>query len=183
MVNNYGGNNMEQKHIANKDVTGAILVNKNILADLADLIRLSPTSCRVLLMFMAYADDSNSVITDIRTIAQLLGIEIKKAAYAVRTLAKNGYIEVKEVQLNHKNDIIGVIHDKKLYNRSKKKIWKVVGEKLITTYELTGTYNRFYINQNVVRCATGKRNNVLLHIKGNLFYDKRIDNNEIIWEM
>ena len=174
---------MIQKHIPSKNLTGNVTINKNIMADLSDLIRLSPTACRILLLFIAYADDSNSVITTTKTISKMLGIDIKLTESSIRTLIKNGYIEVKEVELQHENDIVGVIHDKRLYNKTRKQIWKVVGEKLVTKFKLSGTYNRFYINTNISTCSNNQHGNVIKYIKGNLFYDNRIDDNEIIWEM
>ena len=174
---------MIQKHISGKNLVGEVTINKNILPDIADLIRLSPTSCRILLLFIAYADDTNSVITDVNTISKLLGVEKRLTESALRNLIKNGYIEAKEVKLNHKNDIIGVVHDKKLYNKTRKLVWKVVGEKLVTTFKLNGTYNRFYINENIAKCKNNQSGNIIKHIDGNLFYDNRISNDEIIWEM
>ena len=174
---------MVQKHISSKNLNGSVKFNKNMLADIADLIRLSPTSCRVLLLLIAHADDNNSIITDVKTISKLLGVDVEKIKSAIRNLIKNGYIEMREVQLNHTKDITGVIHDKKLYYKSHKKVWKVIGDKIVTSYKLTGTYNRFYINTNIVKCNNNQSNNILKYIKGNLFYDNRILNNEIIWEM
>jgi len=174
---------MIQKHIANKKLEGKVEFNKNILADISDLVRLSPISFRVLLLLIAYADKNNSIITDIKTISEMLGIEVEKIKSAIRNLIKNGYIEMKEIKLNTSKDIIGVVHDKKLYYKSHKKIWKVIGEKFVTTWELNGTYNRFYINDNIVRCHSKQTNNILKHIDGNLFYDNRILDSEIIWEM
>lgn len=174
---------MVQKHIVSKNLQGSLTFNKNALADLADLVRLSPISSRVFLLLTAYADDTNAVITDVNTIAQMLGVKEEKVKYALRTLIRNGYIEAKEVKLAHKKDIVGVIHDKKLYYKSRKKIWKVVGEKLVTSYKLNGTYNRFYINNYIAKCSNnGQHGNILKHIMGNLFYDSRILNNEILWE-
>lgn len=174
---------MIQKHIASKNLSGSVTFNKNMLADIAELVRLSPTACRILLLFIAYADDSNSIITDVKTISNMIGMNVEKVKSAIRNLIRNGYVEMKEVKLNHSKDIIGVVHDRKLYYKSHKKIWKVVGEKFVTTYKLTGTYNRFYIHPNIVRCSNNQQNNILKHIKGNLFYDTRILNDEIIWEM
>lgn len=175
---------MVQKHIASKNIQGQLTFNKNFLGDLADLVRLSPTSSRVLLLLMAYADDENSIITDVKTIAVMLGEKNEAIEYALRNLLRNGYIEIKEVKLNHTNNMMGVIHDKKLYYKSHKKIWKVIGEKLVTSYKLSGTYNRFYINDFIVRCSdNGQHGNILQHIQGNLFYDTQIPSNEILWEM
>ena len=87
------------------------------------------------------------------------------------------------MKLQHENDIIGAIHDRKLYNKTRKKIWRVVGEKLVTTVKLNGTYNRFYVNSNIIKCSNNQFGNIIKHIKGNLFYDNRINNNEIVWEM
>ena len=174
---------MVQKHIYNKNIKGILTLNKSCLADIADLIRTSPTSSRVLLLFMAYADDSNSVITDVKTVCAMLGEKQAKIEYALRNLIRNGYIEATEIKLCHENDIIGVTHDKKLFVKSNNQIWKVVGEKLVTTVELNGTYNRFRINENIAMFDNGQKNNMIKHIKGNLFYDNRIRNNEIIWEL
>lgn len=174
---------MVQKHIVSKNLTGGIIINKNILADIADLVRLSPTSCRILLLLLAHADSNNSVITDVNTISKLLGVDKKLTEYSIKNLINNGYIEMKEVKLNHSKDIIGVSHDKRLYYKSHKKVWKVISDKFVTTYKLTGTYNRFYINDNIAKCSSSRPNSVLKHIKSNLFYDSSILNSEIIWEM
>lgn len=174
---------MIQKHIVSKNLQGSLTCNKNSLADLADLIRISPISSRVFLLLAAYADDTNAIITDINTIAKMLGVKEEKVKYALRTLIRNGYIEAKEVKLAHKKDIMGVIHDKKLYYKSHKKIWKVIGEKLVTSYKISGTYNRFYINDYIIKCSNnGQEGNILKHIMGNLFYDSRVLNNELLSE-
>lgn len=173
-----------QKHIPLKHLDGSIFINKCMLADVADLIRTSPTAARVLILFLAYADDMNSIITDVKSVAKLLGVKKDEVKYAINKLLINGYIEMKEVKLNHNHKIIGVVHDIKEYRESKKKQWIVVGEKLVTDFTLTGTYNRFIIDFNIAKCTnSGCGNNLLTHIKGNLFYDTKIDNNEIIWEL
>ena len=174
---------MIQHHISNKEISGVVKLNKNIMADLADLIRLSPTSCRILFLFMAYADDENAVITDIHTISKLLGVEKKNVEASLRTLIKNGYVEMSEVKLQHENAIIGAVHDKNLYEASHRTEWKVVGERFVTNIKLHGTYNRFYINDNIAKCASGQHNNVIKRIGKNLFYDKRLLTSEILWEM
>lgn len=174
---------VEQKHIPSRNLKGVVKLNKESIADIADLIRLSPTSCRVLLLLMAYSDDKNNVITNIGTIAKLIGVDIKKAKYCIVTLIENGYIEATNIKIKHENDIFGVSHDKSLYKKSNKQIWKVTGDKYITTFKITGEYNRFHINSNIVKCSNNQEGNILTHINGNLFYDNRISNNEIIWEM
>lgn len=173
-----------QKHIPQKHLFGSVFMNKTYMADFADLIRTAPSAARVLVMLSAYADSNNSVISDVSTISKLLGIDIEETKYALRKLNVNGYIEITEVKLQHQHKIKGVLHDKKLYNESHKKIWKVIGDKLVTNISLTGTYNRFRINCDMFRCTdSNEHNNILKNIKGNLFYDASIPNNELIWEV
>ena len=161
-----------QKHIPQKHLFGSVFLNKKVMADFADLIRCSPSAARVLILFMAYADDRNSIITDVKTVAKLLGLDIKTAKYALRKLIKNGYISMTEVKLNHNRRLIGVQHDKQKYYKSDYTEWQVIGETLICDFTLTGTYNRFIINKNIVKCFddNGSSNNLVKYIKGPLFY-------------
>lgn len=173
-----------QKHIPQKHSTGNIFMNKTYMADFADLIRTSPSSARVLIMLATYADNNNSVISDLSTIAKLLGLDIKTTKFAIKKLLVNGYITVTEVKLDHHHKIKGVIHDKKLYRESHKKVWKVVGEKLVTNVTLKGTYNRFKLNFDMFKCnSSSDDNNILKYIHKNLFYDANINDNELIWEV
>ena len=173
-----------QKHLPVKHAVGNVVIDKKFLADLADLVRTSPVACRTLILFMTYANNDNSVITDVRSIAKMLGVDIDLAKYAVRKLLANGYITMTEVKLNHNHNIIGVQHDKTKYRQSRCKKWEVVGNKLITNFTLTGTYNKFILNDSIIKCVNSDySNNVLTNIRGNLFYDNSIPNNEIIWEL
>ena len=175
---------MIQKHIPLKHVDGSIFVNKAMFADFAELIRTNPTSARALLLLTAFADDNNSVISDVKTVSKLLGCRLEEAKYALRVLKANGYIDIQEVKLRHEHEIMGVQHDKNLYRKSKKKVWKVVGTKLVTSFTVQGTYNRFKIEPNMVKCSNNhNQNNMVKHIDGNLFFDSRIRNDEIIWEL
>ena len=174
---------MIQKHIKSKNLNGSVEINKNIMADMADMIRVSPIASRILFLLIAYADDNNFVITNIKTIGKLLCLDKKEVEYGLNTLIKNGYIETKNVKLNHENIIVGVSHDKKLYEKTKRRVWKVIGEKFVTTLKLKDIYNKFHINENIIKCSNNQNGNIIKHIKDNLFYDSRINNNEIIWEM
>lgn len=175
---------MTQKHINSKHLNGTVSLNKNTLADIADLIRISPVACRTFLLIIAYSDDSNSVITDVATIAKMLGISKESAKGAMKVLIQNGYIEASEVQLEHEHDIEGVVHDKRLYRKSKKEVWKVIGKKLVTKLHINGIYNRFYVNENIAKCGdNGQEGNFIKHLSGNLFYDSRVHESEIMWEM
>lgn len=175
---------MVQKHINSKNLKGIVTLNKNILADLADLIRLSPTASRLLFLIIAYADSNNSLISTTTTLGKMLGIDKKSAQSAMKTLVKNGYIELYTTEISKKEDIIGVYHDKELYKKSNKRIWKVIGDKYITTLDFSGVYTKLVLNSNIGKCSdTGSGNHILLNIKNNLFYDSRIKNAEIIWEM
>lgn len=173
-----------QKHLPVRHASGNVMLNKKMLADLSDLVRTSPVAFRTLMLLMTYANNDNSVITDIKSISKMLGIRLDLAKYAVRKLLANGYITMTEVKLNHKHSIIGVQHDKAEYRRSQKKKWEVIGTKLITDFTLTGTYNRFIIDSHIIKCVNSDySNNVLTNISGNLFYDNTIPDNEIIWEL
>ena len=173
-----------QKHIPQKHAIGNIFMNKTYMADFADLIRTSPSAARVLIMLATYADNNNSVITDLNTISKLLGININTTEFAIKKLMANGYIEVTKVKLDHQHKIKGVVHDKKLYKESHKKNWKVIGEKLVINVNINGTYNRFKLNFDMFKCNGGSDdNNLLKCIRSNLFYDTSINDNELIWEV
>ena len=155
-----------------------------MLADFADLIRTSPSAARVLTLFIAYADDKNSIITDAKSIANLLGMGLSEVKYAIRKLVLNGYIEMQEVKVSHTTQIFGVVHDTDTYSKSQYTQWEVIGTKLITDFSITGTYNRFTIDTNIAKCTdNGCGNSLLKHLDGKLFYDRRIPDNEIIWEL
>ena len=173
-----------QKHLPVKHASGNIVFDKRMLADMADLVRTSPVAFRTLMLFMTYANNDNSVITDVKSIARMLGVKIELAKYAVRKLINNGYVTMSEVKLNHQHAIVGVQHDKAEYRRTKGKKWEVVGNKLITNFTLTGTYNKFTIDSHFIKCVNSDySNNILTNISGNLFYDSSIPDNEIIWEL
>lgn len=173
-----------QKHLPQRHLDGNAVVEKYMMADLADLIRLAPSAARVLVLLMAYADDSNSVITNCKSIAEMLGLKIDLTKYAIRKLIKNSYITATEVQLNHTHPIVGVVHDRKEYSKSCHTRWEVIGEKPICDLKFNGKYNRFTINGSIIKCNNStKANNVLINIKDNLFYDNSILDNELLWDV
>ena len=102
--------------------------------------------------------------------------------YALRKLNRNGFIDIDTVQINHKEDIYKFIHDEDLYEKSKETIWNVVDTELVDEYKVTGTFNRITVNDAIIKCSDNKHNKVLLHVKGHLFFDKSINDNEIINE-
>ena len=71
------------KHIMNKHNVGNIAIDKCSLGDLAELIRISPTSARLLLCLANNADSDNELITDLSTLKKLLGIDDKTVKYAM----------------------------------------------------------------------------------------------------
>ena len=64
---------MIQKHINIKNLQGTVSLNKDILVDLAELVRISPISSRLLFFIMGYADDNNEIITNVKTLSKYLG--------------------------------------------------------------------------------------------------------------
>lgn len=170
------------KHIKNNNVNGDIKIDKSSLGDIIELIRISPTSSRVLFTLANYCNKSNILISNVKTLSIILGEKKDKIKYALNKLYKTGFIDIKTVQINHKQDIFKYIHDKQLYDITDGAIWRVIGTELVDTENLEGTYNLFEVNPAIIKCSDNKINNVLLHCYGKLFYDTSIRSDEIIWE-
>lgn len=171
-----------RKHIKNKNACGNIEFDKSCLGDIIELTRTNPTSTRVLFTLSNYADKSNSIITDVHTIAYILGEKDRTIRYALNKLFDLGFIDINRVEINHEQNLFKYKHNKQVYQLTNHAIWRVVGTELIGTYELKGIYFKFTVNEGIITCKNDKENNLLLQCKGNLFYDTSLKNNELIWE-
>lgn len=171
------------KHVVNKHNVGNIAIDKCSLGDLAELIRISPTSARLLLCLANNADSDNELITDFSTLKKLLGIDDKTVKYAMNKLFSEGFIDVSRVKIKTEHDIYKYIHDDDLYEMSKKTIWKVIDTEFVDKYTVSGTFNKIWVNSNIIKCSDNKVGNILLNVKGRIFYDTEVRENEIIWEM
>ena len=174
---------MIQKHINIKNLQGIVSLNKDVLVDLAELVRISPLSSRLLFFIMGYADDNNEIITNIKTLARYLGRNKEQVEYAVKNLVKNGYITMSCVDIDKSIDIIGKEHDIELYLASNKRIWKVIGNKYIGTFKIKGKYIKLRVNKNIIKCSNNRTGNIILNIKDNLYYDTRVEDNDLKWEL
>ena len=174
---------MIQKHINIKNLQGTVSLNKDVLVDLAELVRISPLSSRLLFFIMGYADDNNEIITNIKTLAKYLGRSKEQVEYSVKNLIKNGYITMSCVDIDKSIDIIGKEHDIELYLASNKRIWKVIGNKYIGTFKIKGKYIKLKVNENIIKCSNNRTGNIILNIKDNLYYDTRIEDNDLKWEL
>ena len=176
---------MIQKHTGSKNVQGTITLNKTALSDIGELYRLMPSAARVWFLLIAYADDNNAIITDTSTISKMLGMEIKRVECALHKLVENGYITIILVKLRHENDLIGVQHDEEMYENTEKEVGRVVREKYLGTIKFSEKKLKIRINENIVQCSNNQRNNILIGLDkdGKVFYDTRIRDNEIIWEL
>lgn len=174
---------MIQKHVYIKNLQGTVSLNKDVLVDLAELVRISPLSSRLLFFIMGYADDNNEIITNIKTLAKYLGRSKEQIEYAVKNLIKNGYITMSCVDIDKSIDIIGKEHDIELYLASNKRIWKVIGNKYIGTFKIKGKYIKLKVNENIIKCSNNRTGNIILNIKDNLYYDTRIEDNDLQWEL
>ena len=174
---------MIQKHVYIKNLQGTISLNKDVLVDLAELVRISPLSSRLLFFIMGYADDNNEIITNIKTLARYLGRSKEQIECAVKNLIKNGYITMSCVNIDKSIDIIGKEHDIELYLASNKRIWKVIGNKYIGTFKIKGKYIKLKVNENIIKCSNNRTGNIILNIKDNLYYDTRIEDNDLKWEL
>ena len=174
---------MIQKHINIKNLQGTVSLNKDVLVDLAELVRISPLSSRLLFFIMGYADDNNEIITNIKTLARYLGRSKEQIECAVKNLIKNGYITMSCVDIDKSIDIIGKEHDIELYLASNKRIWKVIGNKYIGTFKIKGKYIKLRVNKNIIKCSNNRTGNISLNIKDNLYYDTRIEDNDLKWEL
>lgn len=174
---------MIQKHVYIKNLQGTVSLNKDILVDLSELVRISPISSRVLFFIMSYADDNNEIITNIKTLSIYLGEKKDLIEYAIRNLIKNGYITLSFVNVDKDIDIIGKEHDMELYLASNKRIWKVVGDKYIGTFKIKGKYIKLTVNKNIIKCSNNRTGNIIINIKNNLYYDTRVEKNDLHWEL
>jgi len=174
---------MIQKHINIKNLQGTVSLNKDILVDLAELVRISPISSRLLFFIMGYADDNNEIITNVKTLSKYLGKNRGLIEYAIKNLVKNGYITMSCVDIDKSIDIIGKEHDMELYLASNKRIWKVIGNKYIGTFKIKGKYIKLKVNENIIKCSNNRTGNIILNIKDNLYYDTRIEDNDLKWEL
>ena len=174
---------MIQKHINIKNLQGTVSLNKDILVDLAELVRISPLSSRLLFFIIGYADDNNEIITNIKTLTRYLGRSKEQIEYAVKNLIKNGYITMSCVDIDKSIDIIGKEHDIELYLASNKRIWKVIGNKYIGTFKIKGKYIKLRVNKNIIKCSNNRTGNIIINIKDNLYYDTRIEDNDLKWEL
>ena len=174
---------MIQKHVYIKNLQGTVSLNKDILVDLAELVRISPLSSRLLFFIMGYADDNNEIITNIKTLAKYLGRSKEQIEYAAKNLIKNGYIIMSCIDIDKSIDIIGKEHDIELYLASNKRIWKVIGNKYIGTFKIKGKYIKLKVNENIIKCSNNRTGNIILNIKDNLYYDTRIEDNDLRWEL
>lgn len=171
-----------KKHLKNPNKDGNITVSKSSLIDIIELTRVSPTSIRVLYTLANYADSNNSVISSIKSLSLILGIDKKLIKHCLTKLFNEGFIDIKKVEINHKQDLFKYIHNQEVYDLTDGAIWRVIGTELVDTMELSGIYNKFTINPAIIKCNGNTKNNILIHCSGILFYDTSIDNNEIIWE-
>ena len=174
---------MIQKHVYIKNLQGTVSLNKDVLVDLAELVRISPLSSRLLFFIMGYADDNNEIITNIKTLARYLGRSKEQIECAVKNLIKNGYITMSCVNIDKSIDIIGKEHDIELYLTSNKRIWKVIGNKYIGTFKIKGKYIKLRVNKNIIKCSNNRTGNIIINIKDNLYYDTRIEDNDLKWEL
>ena len=167
-----------QKHIMTKNVDGTVTLDKKSIADICELIRRSPTAGRVFFFLLAYADKDNKLISNVKTISKALNLDKQRVFNAFKYLTENGFVEAYEIKLNHTTEIPAVIHDTEKYEDSDGTIWEVIGEKKIE-YVLTGTYNKFIISDVIAKCSTNQSGNVLINLKGNLFYDTSLPESEL----
>lgn len=174
---------MIQKHVYIKNLQGTVSLNKDVLVDLAELVRISPLSSRLLFFIMGYADDNNEIITNIKTLSRYLGRSKEQVEYAAKNLIKNGYITMSCVDIDKSIDIIGKEHDIELYLASNKRIWKVIGNKYIGTFKIKGKYIKLRVNKNIIKCSNNRTGNIIINIKDNLYYDTRIEDNDLKWEL
>lgn len=174
---------MIQKHVYIKNLQGTVSINKDVIVDLAELVRISQLSSRLLFFIMGYADDNNEIITNVKTLARYLGRSKEQIECAVKNLIKNGYITMSCVDIDKSIDIIGKEHDIELYLASNKRIWKIIGNKYIGTFKIKGKYIKLRVNKNIIKCSNNRTGNIIINIKDNLYYDTRIEDNDLHWEL
>lgn len=170
------------KHIRISDMQGKIKIDKQSLADLVELIRVSPISARILLVLSAYVDKKNRLITTPKTISKMLNAKTELVEYGFRKLAKEGFIDLEVVKLNHKQTAELVTHDLELYWDSEETIWQVISRQRAEQVDLTGKYIRATLNSAVITGTKNGENRTLFQVTNNLFFDRNINDNEIFNE-
>lgn len=167
------------KHISVKDLEGKIRINKRSIADLIELTRVSPVATRLFLTISAYMDKHNTIITSLSTLSHILNLKKEMTAYGLRKLAKEGFIDLAVVKINHENQGILVKHDEDLYDLTDGTVWEVISKERASNLDIKGDYLRITLNSAVATGPKYRNNRLLLGIKHNLFFDKDINENEI----
>lgn len=174
---------MEQKYLKDSyNLDGNINLNKKYIGNVIDLIRISPLSARVFMLLCAYASRNNTVITDVKSICSLLGVDNESyVKSSLNTLCNNSYITISTIKIDKDVDINGVTHDRKLYKDSNNTKWEVTGNKLVTSFNVNGEFNLITINDQFAVADENEEDgsNMILHIKGRLFFDTNIPNEDI----
>ena len=168
------------KHIDIKNMQGKIKINKQSLADLIELIRISPISARILLVLSAYIDKKNRIVTTVKTLSHILNLKKEEIEYGLRKLAKEGFIDLEVVKLDHKQTAELVTHDENLYYESECTVWEVISRQRASNLDFNGRYIRATVNSNVITGTKDQDNRAFINIKNNLFFDKSLNENEII---
>lgn len=168
------------RHIKVKDLEGKLKINKECIADIIELIRISPIASRILLVLAVHVDKHNRIITTPKTLADILNMKISEVTYGIRKLAKEGFIDLEIVKLNHKQEAELVKHDIDLYYESKETIWEVISRERASKLDFTGRYLRITINSYVMSGTKNNNNRALINIKNALFFDRNLSNDEII---
>ena len=167
------------KHIHVNDLQGKIKIEKESVADLIELIRVSPVAMRILLLLSVYVDKTNSLITTVKTLNYMLNLKSSQTEYGLRKLAKEGFIDLEAVKLDHKQSAEVVSHNDELYFDSACTIWEVISRERASNFDLTGKYIKVTVNSAVISSTKVRENRVLFKVKDNLFFDKDINENEI----
>ena len=167
-----------QKHIATKNVDGVVTLDKKSIADICELVRRSPTSGRIFFFLLAYADDTNTLISNVKAIGKALNLDDKQVYNAFRYLTDNGFVEAYKVELNHDSGIMAYEHDVDRYEETEGQVWKVIDQHPVG-YVIKGKYNKFVISDSIAKCSTNQHGNLLLHVGGNLFYDVSLPESEL----
>lgn len=162
-------------HIVNNTIRGYVHFNKCGIGDITELIRINPNAARMYLAMTQFADQDNELITDLKTLSEILLMDADDTAKTLWFLIDNGFINTIKVMVKDKDKIKYQALNQDLYMNAKSLIWKEMGKKFVYNYKKENAFIKVTINVGLVQCSNNRRLNILVSSKRNRMFDKRND--------
>lgn len=162
-------------HIVNNTIRGYVHFNKCGIGDITELIRVQPNAARMYLTMTQFADQDNELITDLKTLSEILMITVNDTAKTLGFLIDNGFINTIKVRVKDKEKIKYRALNQDLYIHAKALIWRELDKKFVYNYKKENAFIKIKINVGLVQCSNNRRLNILVSSKRNKMYDRRND--------